>query len=37
MHHTKWIAAVALALGLAVPASGEIVKGTLFVRGAQMT
>jgi len=37
MHHGKWVAAVALIFGQAVPASGEIIKGTLFVRGAQMT
>jgi hypothetical protein len=33
----KWLAAVALTFGLALPAGAEIIKGTLFVRGAQMT
>ena len=37
MQHRKWVAAVAMTLGLALPASAEVTKGVLAVKGAQMT
>jgi hypothetical protein len=37
MHARFGLAAIALSLVLAFPASAEITKGTLFIRGADMS
>jgi hypothetical protein len=37
MQHRIWAAAVGLVLSVALPASAEIIKGSLVVRGAEMS
>jgi hypothetical protein len=37
MQRRSWAVAVGLMLGIALPASAEIVKGTLAIRGAEMS
>jgi hypothetical protein len=36
MQRKIWAAAVGLMLGAAMPASAEIIRGSMFVRGAEM-
>ena len=37
MQRTMWAAALGLVFGVALPASAEIIKGKLIVRGAEMS
>ncbi len=37
MQHRVWLAAVGLALATALSARAEIIKGAMFVRGAEMS
>ena len=37
MQHRMWAAALGLMFGVALPASAEIVKGRMAVRGAEMS
>jgi hypothetical protein len=37
MQRSMWVAAVGLVFGIALPASAEIVKGSLVVRGCEMS
>jgi hypothetical protein len=37
MQHRIWVAALGLVFGVALPASAEIIKGRLVVRGAEMS
>jgi hypothetical protein len=37
MQHRMWAAALGLVFGVALPASAEIIKGSLAIRGAEMS
>ena len=37
MQRTMWVAALGLVFCVALPASAEIIKGSLVVRGAEMS
>ena len=37
MKHRMWAAALGLVFGVALPVSAEIIKGSLVVRGAEMS
>ena len=37
MQRRTWAAALGLVLGVALPASAEIIKGSLVVRGSEMS
>ena len=37
MQHRMWAAALGLVLGVELPASAEIIKGSLAIRGAEMS
>jgi hypothetical protein len=37
MQRRIWVAALGLVFGIALPASGEIIKGSLVVHGAEMS
>jgi hypothetical protein len=37
MQRRIWVAALGLVFGIALPASAEIIKGSLVVRGAEMS
>jgi hypothetical protein len=37
MQRRTWLAALGLVFGVALPASAEIIKGSLVVRGAEMS
>ena len=37
MHSRTWAAALGLVFGIALPANAEIIKGSLVVRGAEMS
>ena len=37
MQRTMWAAALGLVFGIALPANAEIIKGSLVVRGAEMS
>jgi hypothetical protein len=37
MQHRMWAAALGLAFGVALPASAEIIKGSMLVHGCEMS
>ena len=37
MQRNMWVAAVGLVFGIALPASAEIIKGSMVVRGCEMS
>jgi hypothetical protein len=37
MQRNLWVASVGLVFGIALPASAEIIKGSLVVRGCEMS
>ena len=37
MQRTMWAAALGLVFGIALPANAEIIKGSMVIRGAEMS